>query len=412
MLSTQDNTLLTQIGPGTPMGNLMRRYWLPAVMSREIAEPDSPPVRVSLLGERLVAFRDTNGAVGILAENCAHRGTSLYYGRNEECGLRCIYHGWKYDIAGNVVDTPAEPEGNALGPKVKQPSYPCHEVAGLVWTYMGPPASKPLFPDYLFNHVPVETTWTTKAILECNWLQCMEGEVDSAHLSFLHREWGNYEFDDRQGLFKQDIAPAYEIEETDFGMRLVAIRDASDGQQYVRVSSFVMPVTAWISGSGSKSPHIYVPIDDHRTWRIDLGILDHVATDRDRVREHQIRPDFRKVRNVDNNYLQDREIQRKGDFTGIEDFMNEDAAATESMGPIYDRTREHLGVSDRGVISLRRYLLAQVRSFADGGTPPHQVTDPARNNMRHVDTLAEVIPANVHWRDHFPHLTIEAQPAE
>jgi hypothetical protein len=251
--------------------------------------------------------------------------------------------------------------------------------------------------------------WTTKAILECNWLQVMEGEVDSSHLSFLHREWGEYEVDTRQDLFKADTTPTYEIEETDFGLRLVALRDNGDGNQYVRVSSFVMPATAWISGRGTKSPHIYTPIDDHHVWRFDLVMLDRPATPEDGLRRFEIGPDFRKIRNRDNDYLQDRESQRRGDFTGIQDFMNEDAVATESMGPIYDRSREHLGMSDRGVIALRKYLLAKLASFEDGAEPPHRVTDAARNDMSHVDTLAELIPMGQHWRDAFPHLTLEAK---
>ncbi len=405
MLSVLDNELLTRTGAGTPMGRLMRRYWLPVMLSSELPAPDAPPRRVRVMGEDLVGFRDTNGRLGLLAEHCSHRGTSLFYGRNEECGLRCIYHGWKYDVDGNVVDTPAEPGGSKLGPKVKHTAYPCHEVAGLIWAYMGPKEHQPLFPNYLFAEAPPENVWVTKCILECNYLQGLEGEVDSAHLSFLHKEWGPDSADDRQGLFQQDTVPSYEIEETDFGLRLVALRAAGPGEQYVRVTSFVMPVTCWINGRGTKAAHIYVPIDDTHTWRIDMGVLDRPATAADASRAEEIGPDFRKVRNIGNDYLQDRERQRESDFTGISVFLNEDAAATESMGPLFDRSGEHLGVSDRGVIALRRYLLSAVRSLADGGEPPHQVTDPRRNDMRHIDTIAEVIPAAEHWREHFPHLT-------
>ena len=410
MLNVKDNELLTRTNADTPMGQLMRRYWLPVMLSSEIPVPDSPPKRVRVMGEDLVGFRDTSGRIGLLAEHCSHRGTSLLYGRNEECGLRCIYHGWKYDVDGNVVDTPAEPPSSKLGPKVKHTAYPTHEVAGLIWTYMGPKERQPLFPDYLFTRVPSENVWVTKCILECNYLQGLEGEVDSAHLSFLHKEWGADSQDDRQGLFQQDRAPKYEIEETDFGLRLIALREAGPGEQYIRITSFVMPVTCWINGRGTKAPHIYVPIDDTKTWRIDMGVLDRPATPADASRSAEIGPDFRKIRNIDNDYLQDREMQRTSDFTGISVFFNEDSAATESMGPLFDRSGEHLGASDRGVIALRKYLLSAVRSFADGGEPPHIVTDPRRNNMRHVDTIAEIIPAGRDWHDHFAHLTREAVP--
>ncbi len=405
MLPKELNELLTRTGPGTPMGELMRRYWLPALLSEEIPAPDSPPVQVRLLGEELVAFRDSAGRIGLLAEHCLHRGTSLFYGRNEECGLRCIYHGWKYDVEGRVVDTPAEPAGSTFKDRLRHVAYPTHEVAGIVFAYLGPGAP-PLFPSYCWTTLPPEQTYVTKGLLECNYLQGLEGECDSAHLGFLHQQFTP---DGYTALYAQDTAPAYEVEETDFGLRLIALRRANDGRTYVRVSSFVMPVSCWVPARG-KENHIYVPADDTHAWRYDLGWRDRPVRPEEVHRRAQIGPDYRRLRTQANHYLQDRELQRTADFTGIEDFLNEDACATETMGPLYDRSGEHLGVSDKAVIAVRRYLIRQVQAFQAGAPLPHRLTDPALDHMGHVDTLAELIPADTPWRDHFPHLTLAAQP--
>ena len=406
MLSIEDNELLTRTGSGTPMGELIRNYWIPALLTEEIPEPDCPPVRVRLLGEDLVAFRDSQGRIGLLAEHCSHRGTSLYFGRNEECGLRCIYHGWKFDVEGNVLDTPAEPPESNLKHKVRHPSYPCRESAGIVFAYLGPSEQAPLFPNYEWTQVPQNQTYVTKCLQECSYLQGLEGECDSAHLSFLHRK-----FDDgNRALFAADAAPVYECEETDFGVRMVAIRRAGEGKQYVRVSSFVMPLAGCVSArNGGFEIHFYVPADDTHSWRFDLGFKrDRTVTEADVHRRAQIGPDYRRIRNSQNDYLQDREAQRKTSFTGIEDFLNHDSCATESMGPIFDRSLEHLGSSDKGVIAVRRYLLRAVKTFQDGGEPPHIVRDPERNRFPHIDSIAAVIPADVHWKQEFKHLTHSA----
>src|SRR5438046_1532374 len=235
MLSKEDNELLSQTAAGTPMGNLIRRYWIPALLSEEIPAPDCPPARVRLLGEELVAFRDTNGKIGLLGEHCLHRGTSLFYGRNEECGLRCIYHGWKYDVEGHVLDTPAEGADSNMRMGMLHTAYPTHEANGIIWTYMGPADKTPLFPNYEWMKVPAENAYVTKAYQECNYLQGLEGECDSSHLNFLHRTL-------KQGGLSHDTIPEYQTEDTDFGVRLIALRDRDEGKTYVRVSSFLMPV--------------------------------------------------------------------------------------------------------------------------------------------------------------------------
>jgi len=384
------------------MGKLMRRYWIPALLSEEIPIPDCPPVQVRVLGQQLVAFRDTQGRIGLLDEHCAHRGTSLLYGRNEESGLRCIYHGWKYDVDGNVLDTPAEPPGSDFKKKIRQTAYPTKEAAGVVFAYMGPRDKMPVFPNYAWTQAPLNHTYVTKCLLECNYLQGLEGECDSGHTSFLH---SNFDPSSQQAHVMQNPAPIYEVEKRDFGLRIVAIRKLPSGENYVRVSTFVMPESCWISNRNNREVHFYVPIDDEHTWRYDLGFKwDKPVEERDVHRRTQIGPDYRKIRNLGNHYLQDRRNQKERDFTGIEDFLNEDACATESMGPICDRSREHLGISDKGIIELRRFLFDAVKSIQKGEEPPHLVYDPSKNEFPHIDAVRKTLPPGQDWRDHFPHL--------
>jgi nitrite reductase/ring-hydroxylating ferredoxin subunit len=412
MLSKEDNELLTRTNAGTPMGQLMRCYWLPALLSEEIPAPDCPPVRVKLLGEELVAFRDTQGRIGLIGERCAHRGTSLFYGRNEECGLRCVYHGWKYDVEGNVLETPAEPGDSDFKKKLHHTAYPTHESNGVVYAYLGPRDKMPLFPDYEWNQVPLENSYVTKALLECNYLQGLEGECDSSHLSFLHRAITN---ERSQFLYKSDTAPAYETEDTDFGVRLIATRTA-DNQHYIRFSAFVMPVYGCVPAGRPTNEfegyeiHTYVPADDTHCWRYDMGFRrDRAVRDDEVHRRKQIKPDYTRIRNARNNYLQDRQMQKTVNFTGIEDFLNHDACATESMGPIFDRSREHLGVSDKAVIAVRKFLLAAVKELQSGKEPPHLVRDKERNWFPHVDCFACLLPRSTPWRQQFDYFTESAR---
>ncbi len=408
MLAQAQNELLTQTGPDTPLGQLYRRYWIPALLSEEIPAPDCPPVRVKLLGEELVAFRDSEGRIGLMEEHCPHRGTSLFFGRNEDCGLTCVYHGWKLDVEGNVVDTPAEPAGSDFKKKLRHRAYPTKEAAGMVYAYLGPKEQMPLLPNYQWIQAAPNRTYVTKCLQDCNYLQGLEGECDSSHLSFLHRDFGAT---GRRALFAQDVAPAYEVEETDFGVRMVAVRNAGPGQQYVRVSSFVMPMACCISARAEGFEiHIYVPADDRHSWRYDLGFKKSgTVTEDDLHRQKQIGADYRRIRNRQNNYLQDRQAQKNQSYTGIEDFLNHDSCATETMGAIYDRSKEHLGVSDLAVIAVRKFLLNAVHSFQDGGEPPHLVKDAEKNSFPQIVSVAEIIPADIHWRRHFARLTRNGQ---
>jgi phenylpropionate dioxygenase-like ring-hydroxylating dioxygenase large terminal subunit len=413
MLSQEDNELLTQTNAGTPMGKFIRSYWVPALLSEEIPQPDCPPVRVRILGEELVAFRDTKGRIGLIGERCAHRGTSLFFGRNEECGLRCIYHGWKYDVDGNVLETPAEPGDSDFRKKQHHSAYPTHEAGGVIYAYLGPREKMPLFPRYEWTQVPLDQTYVTKCLLECNYLQGLEGECDSSHLSFLHRTVDNGR---NQPLYKTDTAPFYETEDTDFGVRLIATRNAADNQHYVRFSAFVLPVHGCVPAGRPTNEldgyeiHTYVPADDTHCWRYDIGFRRTRPVQENEVhRRKQIGPDYLRIRNARNNYLQDRQMQKTVNFTGIEDFLNHDACATESMGPIFDRSKEHLGVSDKAVIAVRKFLLSAVKGAQAGKEPPHIVRDTNRNWFPHIDCFAYLLPRKVHWRQHFVYLTPSAE---
>jgi phenylpropionate dioxygenase-like ring-hydroxylating dioxygenase large terminal subunit len=412
MLSIEDNELVTRTDPNTPMGDLIRRYWVPALLSEEIPAPDCPPARVKLLGEDLVAFRDTQGRIGLIGERCAHRGTSLFFGRNEQCGLRCVYHGWKYDTEGNVVDTPAEPAGSDFHKKLRHTAYPTHESNGIIYAYLGPCELMPMFPNYEWTQVPPEFTYVTKGLLECNYLQGLEGECDSSHLSFLHRSFTN---ERNQALYKSDTAPFYETEETDFGVRLIATRNAAESQRYVRFSAFIMPVYGCVPAGRPTNElegyeiHTYVPADDTHCWRYDIGFRrDRAVRDDEVHRRKQIKSDYTRIRNARNNYLQDRQMQKTVNFTGIEDFLNHDACATESMGAIFDRSKEHLGVSDKAVIAVRKFLLTAVKELKEGKEPPHLIRAAEHNWFPHIDCFAYLLPRNVTWRQHFDYLTESA----
>jgi len=406
MLPQKDNELLTQIGADSPMGQLMRRYWIPALLSEEIPQADCPPVRVKLLGEDLVAFRDSSGQIGLLDEHCSHRGTSLFFGRNEECGLRCVYHGWKYDVQGKVIETPAEPQGSRLKEKVQHTAYPCREANGIIFTYMGPKAKVPVFPEYPWLRVPRDHAYIAKSYLECNYLQGLEGDCDSSHLNYLHREFVATKERDQANLRDRD--PFFETEETDVGLKVAAIRKATEDTNYVRTSYFVMPcvgcvpVGRLVDGKMDGFKAVYqVPADETNTWRYDFFFkYSRPFGDKDSSKRDFIGPDYRKIRNRANNYLQNREAQKSTNYTGIEEFLNQDACATESMGPVVNRSREHLGVSDTYIIALRRFLLKSVRDFSMGKEPPGLIYDEAQR-LQEIRCVLAVLPADMPWRPLF-----------
>jgi phthalate 4,5-dioxygenase oxygenase subunit len=381
MLSQEDNELLTRVGAGTPMGSLMRRYWIPAAYSHQIAEPDCPPVRVRLLGEDLVAFRDTDGRVGLLDQSCPHRTASLFFGRNEECGLRCVYHGWKFDIDGNCVDLPSEPPGSNFQDKIRIKSYPCQERGGIVWTYMGDPAHKPELPDLEWARLPASHRLASRQILQCNWLQGLEGGFDSSHLAFLHG-----------GIAEGSITirpSSYEIVPTDFGFVVGSQRALDDERNFWTANVMVMPFHKIIA-SVPVGAHMWVPMDDENTMLYCVDFLPHrPLTDEDVSREtswngihsENAPGTDRAIRNRDNEYLIDRALQASGaSYTGIKGLGTQDNGIQESMGPIADRTREHLGVADTAIIAIRRFLLQTLKDHAAGAAPPG--LDPASYQVR------------------------------
>jgi phthalate 4,5-dioxygenase oxygenase subunit len=362
-------------------------------------------VRVRLLGEDLVGLRDSNGKVGLLDEHCSHRGTSLFYGRNEECGLRCIYHGWKYDVEGNVLDTPAEPADSDFRKKIRHTAYPCREIAGIVFTYMGPREKMPLFPAYEWVSLPDDRMHVVKSYLECNYLQGIEGDFDSSHTTFLHCN----NLADLARL-NRDGAPTLEAEESDYGMRAISLRQLGPDKSYVRISPFIMPAFSIVPGpatakfeeNDSRAFRFWIPIDDTSTWFYILTMRDMPFSAEERASARSwVDARYRRIRNAGNNYLQDREHQKTRSYSGIRAVIpaEQDGCATESMGPIYDRTQEHLGYSDKTIIALRKVLLQAARNVQEGREPPHIVTDPKLNDFSRLRAVKGVLPANGSWRE-------------
>jgi phenylpropionate dioxygenase-like ring-hydroxylating dioxygenase large terminal subunit len=400
-MRAEQNELLTRTGPGTPMGELFRCYWLPALLAAELPAADCPPVRVKLLSERLIAFRDSQGRLGLIDEFCAHRGVSLWFGRNEEGGLRCAYHGWKYDVSGQCVEIPSEPDNPQLCRRMKLKSYPLVERGGVLWTYMGPPAHQPPLPEHEWATVPAPHRYVSKRWQECNYLQAMEGGIDSSHVSFLHRHTMKVDplFRGAKGneYNLKDLRPQFEVVESPGGLYIGARRNAEDGKYYWRITQWVMPSFTLIPPRADHpiGGHSWVPIDDENCWAWSTN---HHAT-RALTREERealeagkgihtplIPGTFRPLANRDNDYLMDRKAQREGrSFSGVEGFAMQDASVQESMGAIQDRTRENLVPTDQGIIMARRRLIAAAEGLARGVRPPG--VDVRHQRVRSVSIL-------------------------
>ena len=372
MLSAQDNELLTRTGPGTPMGALFRRFWLPLLLPSELPAPDCPPIRVRVLGEDLVAFRDTDGRVGFIAQACPHRGASLFFGRNEECGLRCVYHGWKFDVEGNCVDMPSEPAESNFKQKVKATTYASAEWGGLVWIYMGPKEKQPPLPQYEFcvRHEAgrYENTHVWKWIQECNYAQALEGNIDTAHITYLHRRKISRGPGSEHGI-NPDGPAVVKVTPTEFGFAYGGRRDTADGRYYWRVTPYMLPTFTSIPGPAyNGSGHFLIPRDDETAWWLVV---------QPNYRPVEGRPPFadiipgtwRMKANRDNDYLLDRELQRTTTYTGLPGNRVEDGAIIESMGPVYDRSREHLGTIDGAVIHMRRLMIRLAKQLQQGIEP-------------------------------------------
>ena len=398
MLSKEENELLTRIGRGTPMGELLRQYWQPALLSSELPERDGPPVRIRLLGEDLIAFRDTQGKVGLLGAQCPHRGAPLYFARNEDCGLRCIYHGWKFDTEGRCLETPNVPADRDIRTKVRAKSYRCFEANGLVWTYMGSQAEPPARPELGFTEVPAEHKVMTKQLLECNYAQALEGDLDPSHVSFLHAPLdprGQSGYQGTAGILSEqhlsevaleqevkarDRSPQISVLKTDYGLFVGSRRDAGD-RYYWRFTQLVLPFYVYVPGAVGSPLHcnVWQPMDDERTmvWRIQY-LTDRPFRPDERSRllsgtgahippEGYLPPTSEPGgawiprANRANDYMQDRGHQKSVSFSGIRGIWAQDRACTEGMGAIMDRTEEHLVASDATIVQMRRLLLSALK---------------------------------------------------
>jgi phthalate 4,5-dioxygenase len=415
MLKPEENERITRVGPGTPMGNLMRRYWQPACLSEELPENDGAPIRLRLLGEDLIGFRDTEGKVGLMDAYCPHRRAPMFFGRNEECGLRCVYHGWKFDRDGVCTDMPSEPPDSLFKNKVTIKTYPTYEKGGVVWTYMGPPQTQPALPDYEWMRVPDTHRRVSKTFENCNWLQALEGGLDTAHSSFAHNERLN----DPNWIRNRDTHPRLDVERSDYGYRYISTRSMGEDGNYIRVYHYVLPaqalrggVTSWTGGGRADVPrldgHIWVPIDDEHVWAYNMlwGCDETVPIDeewywKDEARfgrgKDDLLPGFRLKANLENSYFIDRQKQKTQTYTGIRGINTQDFALQEGMGPICDRSQEHLGTSDKAIIACRQLLLEAI-DVVEAGQEPRAVNP---DTYRHVRPYDAVIPQGADWREEF-----------
>lgn len=391
MLSALDNELLTRTGAATPMGQYFRRYWQPVALSREL-EMDGAPLRVNIMGEDLVAFRNSEGVVGLVDSRCPHRGANLYFGRNENCAIRCVFHGWKFDLEGKPLELPNVPPGSAYHQTIRLKAYPTREYGDVVWAYMGPdPWNRPLpeVPQLEFGTLPASHRYVTKKLQECNWAQSIEGALDTSHFSFLHMPAtgvpSNANSDapaDEKRLqwIRDDPLPRFSILEHEVGFVVGGARKADGDTRYWRSAQFALPAHSTTPSTLPGETHFgytWVPIDDENCWIYTYAWNpDRPLTEGEigkfkgghgviaEVDEH-----FIPVRNRSNEYLIDRQHQKHISFTGVRGVAEQDAMIQDSQGRIADRTQEHLSPSDAAVVRFRRAVLAGAKALATGIEP-------------------------------------------
>ena len=399
MLSATDNAYLNSSEPDTPMGNYLRCHWHPVALSEEVAKPDCAPIRLKVMGEDLLLFRDSKGKTGLIEPFCAHRGADLFFGRNEECGIRCIYHGWKYDIHGNCIDMPNVPKDAAYHGKIKIKAYPTQEFADMVWAYMGPPDIQPFeVPQLEAGLVPPSHRYVTKRLVECNWTHSMEGALDTAHFSFLHMPAPAFRKDDSSNIaadesrirwLRNDPAPRFKIIDHEVGFLIGGARNADPGDHYWRLTQYMLP-THSITPSAMPNETYYgyswVPIDDYSCWMyVYAWHPDQAISDEERKKYikggygqfAELGPGYVPLRNRSNSYLMSREEQKTISFTGIRGIAEQDQMAQESQGYMIDRTKENLSPTDVGIIRFRKLLLQEAKAFAAGKKPdsPNKAKD-------------------------------------
>ena len=398
MLSKADNEFLTHAGAATPMGTLLRRFWMPALLSSELPERDGPPKKLRIMGEDLLAFRDTNGRIGIVEPHCPHRGANLYFGRNEECGLRCSFHGWKYDVEGNCVDLPTSlPESNYKD-TIKLVAYPTREWGDIIWVYMGPREEMPELPQLELGLVPPAHRYVSKKWQDCNWVQSLEGAIDTAHFSFLHNVptkdkamrldvlrqssaiGQQKELDDRIRWVMADPRPKFAIRGHDTGLVIGAARKTDSTDLYWRIAQFLMPNHALVPVAFPGDVYhgqAWLPVDDTNCWIFTYSwVPDRPLTNTERTKyasglslHAEVDEHYVPVRNINNDYMIDRESQKTVSYTGIKGVSEQDAAIQDSQGPIQDRTREHLGPTDIGIVEFRKMVMGAARALRDGTSP-------------------------------------------
>ena len=386
MISQELNDSLTRVGPKSDAGEVLRRYWQPAALSDELMA-GRPVVPVTLLGEKLVLFRDNSGELGLIHRYCPHRGSDLCYGRLEDGGLRCPFHGWNFSRDGQCIEQPGEPEGSEMYKNIKTTSYPVVEKSGIIFAYMGP-GKPPEFPDFDCFRAPDSHVFAFKGLWECNWLQAMEVGIDPAHASFLHRflededpsESYGKQFRDKAAdtdipmtrLLREYPRPEIRVEETDYGMRLIALRHLEGGKTHIRVTNQIFPETICIPMSREMTiTQWHVPVDDETCYWFSVFTsfkepVDKVVMREQRLKEHRL-PDYAPYKNAGNNYGYDPQEQDKQTYTGMGlDINVHDQWAVESMGRIQDRTKEHLGKTDVGLIQYRKMLRRAIENVKKG----------------------------------------------
>lgn len=422
MMTPEENQLLTQVGRGAPAGELLRRYWQPVALVEELP-PGGAPLPVTIMGEKLVLFRDDHGRAGLLGIHCSHRGTDLSYGRVEDGGLRCLYHGWLYDVEGRCLEQPGEPGGGEHRDAIRHLAYPCQEAGGVIFAYMGP-GDVPLLPNYEFLNVPLGHSLVYKIFHDCNYLQANEGNIDPVHLSFLHRFLERRQeryagvrgtSESHYNLVSRDIVPILDIELTDLGVRIYSVRRMGPEQFYLRVSYFVLPnLSAFPGQTGGEgySVNWHVPIDDTHHWKYVFVFsreapLDKSVIDRDRS---ELAEGYRLVRNEANRFMQDREAMKTQTFSGMgSGFQAQDAFVTGSQGDVQDRGEEHLVSSDKAIVAARKRLEQAIRDVQEGREPPHVIHKPEENRFPNLLVISDLITGTADWKTYTKNLEAEAR---
>lgn len=421
MISAERNDYMTRVSRSTPAGTLLRRYWQPVALSDELAGPR--PVRaVKLMGQDFVLFRDESGQLGMLDRDCPHRGADLAFGRLEDGGLRCPFHGWLFDVKGDCLQTPAEPEGSKLCSRIKQGAYPVVERAGTIFAYIGE-GEPPAFPEFDCFVAPDSHVFAFKGLFECNWLQALEVGIDPAHASYLHRFFEDEDTSASYGkqfrgasadsdmpitkVLREFERPEISVEPTDYGLRVTALRELTEKSTHVRVTNVVFPQAFVIPMSSEMTiSQWHVPVDDTHCYWYAIFTSFTTPVNKHQMREQRLKmyelPDYTSRRNKRNNYGYDVQEQLSATYTGMGDDINvHDQWAVESQGPIQDRTREHLGTTDKGIIAYRKMLVEAIEASLEGRSAPMQINSAqarAFSGPPSIDGISEGADPRGYWQ--------------